>query len=122
MKTLRYHTLVNSSIKITRAALDAEKELLFLEFPNATYSYHRPEEAEAIFNNLTGTKAHAESLTEKEIAILTESLGYKIGSEGSYALKQIVGPRKQPFPFTKLTPEESVEVWAGMEVKESEAK
>jgi hypothetical protein len=120
MKTLRYHTLINSSSKITRAALDAEKELLFLEFPNATYSYHRPGIAEAVFNGLTMVKDYASTLTEQEIIERQESMPYKIGSEGSYALKHIVGLRKDPFPFVKLTPEEAAEVWAGMEVKESE--
>ena len=123
MSTLRYHALVNSSSKITRAALDAEKELIYLEFPNATYSYHRPEGmAEGLFEVLCSVKPYAASLTERGIIEFQPLFDYKIGSEGSYALKRIVGPRKQPFPFTKLTPEESAEVWAGMEVKESEAK
>jgi hypothetical protein len=116
MKTFRYHTLENSSSRITRAALDADTETIYLEFPNASYSYHRPGEAIDIFDNLCGVKDHAkfiedQGLTADELEAHKMALGYKIGSEGSYCLAKIVGPRTAYFPNVKLSPEEASEVF-----------
>lgn len=110
---MKYHPILNSNSGISAAAFDAETNEIFLRFPNATYGY-RPDNAEQHFENLVNVKRYAESLNEEEKAEIQQNVNYTLGSEGSYCLKNFVGPRKEPFPFLKLTPEDAVKVWAGM--------
>ena len=120
--TMLYHPILNSSSGITRAAFDGDSTV-YLEFAgktaNNTYAYER-EIAESIFASLVNCKPYAASLTDEEKVELQRTLGWTIGSEGSYCLRVLVGPRKEPFANRKLTPEEAEAVWADMPEVESE--
>ena len=115
---MKYHRVINSSSGITRAAIDPESSTLYLQFPNASYSYTRPD-AELVFASLVNVKPHAKSLTEEDRAELQRTLEWTIGSEGSYLLRVAVGTRKSPFPNTKLDPDTAKAIWREMDENEA---
>ena len=121
---LPIHKLENSSSRILRAAVDKDKETIYLEFPNGTYAYHRESgDAADLFESLRSVKAQREAIGDdiETLGRLQADCPYTIGSEGSFCLKLIVGPRNALNPFVKLSPEEAAEIFPLDEPKEDDA-
>lgn len=116
---MKYHPILNSNSGISRAAFDGDKTI-YLQFPNATYEYVRGN-ADALWSNLVNVKALAASLTDEEKAEMQPRLTHTIGSEGSYCLKLLVGPRKEPYPNRRLSAEEASLVWGPTDEEANEA-
>ena len=115
---MQYHEIKNSNSGILAAAFNGDRTL-FLMFKNASYAYER-ENAEDLWTELVNVKPLAASLTDEEKVELQLRTPYTLGSEGSWCLKQLVGPRAAPYPNRKLTPEAEA-VWEGLEDEAIEA-
>ena len=117
-----YHRLIGSSSNIVRVAHDGAHKL-FIEFAATksrgpkTYEYHRDGSTEHglahdHWTNLKNVKPYAASLTEEEKAKLQAESKHTLGSEGSYLLKNVVGPYSAPFPNRPMDDDEAAKVWA----------
>lgn len=101
---IRRHEIKGSKSGIAHAAYDAETQHFYLMFPNGPYRYHEvpPHHFEALLK----IKAIARAMETDPTIPAKDENGVSNGSEGSYLLFHIRGPRKGPAPFKFDRPDE----------------